>query len=82
PRSLYRKAEILYFHLNNPDTALKIWQNLTTSKDKEISTKSLMALIYAYAHKGETSRVRELFQRLKNEVKDTFYINWARSFVR
>jgi tetratricopeptide (TPR) repeat protein len=82
PKSLYRKAEILYFHLNNPDTALKIWENLTTSKDKESSTKSLMALIYAYAHKGETLRIRELFQRLKNEVKDTFYINWAQSFVR
>ena len=82
PKSLYRKAEIFYFHLNNPDTALKIWENLVTSKDREISTKSLLALLYAQSQRGNLSKVREIFIKIKNEVKDTIYINWASSFVR
>jgi len=82
PGSLYRKAEIFYFHLNNPDTAIRLWENLTKSKDRGISTKSLLALIYAYSKKGDTSKTKEIFQRLRNEVKDTLYINWARTFMR
>ncbi len=81
PTSLYRKAEILYFHLGNSDSAIKIWKTLSNSRN-DFSTKGLLALIYAYSQIGDTSKSREVFLRLKNEVKDTVYINWARSFIR
>ncbi len=79
--SLYRKAEIYYFHLQDRDISIKIWKNLAKKGDKTISPKSLYALIYAYLSEGDTDSARMYFDHLKNEYKDSKYINFASSIL-
>lgn len=79
--SLYRKAEIYYFHLQSRDTSIKIWKNLAEKGDKTISPKSIYALIYAYLSEGDTDSARVYFNRLKNEYKGSKYINLVSSLL-
>ena len=65
---IYRKAEILYFHLGKVEEAESLWAYVADSlKDPTYSPKAIYALIYLSLVKGDTGRALRLKERLKDE---------------
>ncbi len=65
---MYRKAEILYFHLGKVEDAESLWAYIADSlRDTTYSPKALYALIYLSLVKGDTGKAVRLKERLKDE---------------
>ncbi len=68
PEDLYRKAEILYFHLGKTPEAESLWTYIADSlKNTKFAPRALYALVYLNLTRGDTEKAIRFKQRLKDE---------------